>query len=131
MVNMKMMMRLMNSVLMMTPIAMVATIAINLVSSVSGQPAFIISNSARPDHSIVTTLPARPWYGHNPARPNNSMDTTKSIVATNLQYLPGQTLVLSQTKVWFSARAEYFFMTILIIPIAYQHVMVYSNKQMM
>ena len=68
MVNVIMMMRLMNSVLMMTPIAMVATIAINLVSSVSGQPAFIISNSARPDHSIVTTLPARPWYGHIPAR---------------------------------------------------------------
>ena len=46
MVNVIMMMRLMNSVLMMTPIAMVATIAINLVSSVSGQPAFIISNPA-------------------------------------------------------------------------------------
>ena len=59
MVNVIMMMRLMNSVLMMTPIAMVATIAINLVSSVSGQPAFIISDTASPDH----------------ARPNNSMDS--------------------------------------------------------
>ena len=59
MVNVIMMMRLMNSVLMMTPIAMVATIAINLVSSVSGQPAFIISNPASPDHGMVTTLPGQ------------------------------------------------------------------------
>ena len=55
-----MMMRLMNSVLMMTPIAMVATIAINLVSSVSGQPAFIISIPtylASTSNSTSTYLP--------------------------------------------------------------------------
>ena len=80
----------MNSVLMMTPIAMVATIAINLVSSVSGQPAFIISNPASPDHSIVTTLPARPWYGHNPASPDHGMVTT----------LLGQITVWTQPKVF-------------------------------
>ena len=50
----------------------------------------------------------RPWYGHNPARPNNSMDTTKSIVATNLQYLPGQTLVLSQTSMVFQLELNIF-----------------------
>ena len=66
MVNVIMMMRLMNSVLMMTPIAMVATIAINLVSSVSGQPAFIISNPAIQDHSIVTTLPAQTMVWSQP-----------------------------------------------------------------
>ena len=57
MVNVIMMMRLLNSVLMMTPIAMVATIAINLVSSVSGQPAFIISNPA--SQTIVWTQPCQ------------------------------------------------------------------------
>ena len=49
----------------------------------------------------------RPWYGHNPSRPNNSMDTTESMV-TNLKYLPGQTLVLSQTSMVFQLELNIF-----------------------